>query len=367
MNNEKEIISLVTFNSLSYKSFKFYSKLKDDFGSLYDAFKNADLHYFTSNKFPKSFVEEFVSKRNLEFGKKELEKTSKHNIKIVTIEDENYPLLLKELHNSPTILYVKGNLIKDSINFAIVGTRKPTIYGTKMSEKFAYELSKVGLCIVSGFARGIDTIAHTTCVKNKSRTYCILGSGLLTIYPPENRTLVNKVVECDGALISEFPLDAKPLVQNFPARNRIISGLSIGILIVEAPIDSGALITANWAIEQNREVFVIPHRVDTSTGLGCIKLAQEGAKIVVSVVDILNEFPHLFKETLLKDKKENKLNLKLSESEKMVLEALEEETLSFDEIFYKVSIPLQNLNVVLLNLEMKGLIKKLAGNRYIKQ
>ncbi|MFN7182115.1 MAG: DNA-processing protein DprA [Planctomycetota bacterium] len=363
--DEKEIVSLLTFNSFSYKSIKFYTKLKEDFGTLYDAFKNADLSYFLNNKFPSSFVDEFLAKRALEFGKNELDRVNKYNVRITTIESNDYPVMLNGLHNAPLVLYIKGEVIADSVNFAIVGTRNPSGYGVKMAEKFALELSRIGFCIVSGFARGIDTVVHTTCLKNKSRTYCVLGSGLLNIYPPENRNLVSKVVEYGGALISEFPLDTQPLQQNFPARNRIISGLSLGTLVVEAGIDSGALITASWAIEQNRELFVIPHRIDTSAGLGCLKLAQEGAKIVVSAQDILDEFPALFKTTT-DEKKSNKVSLKLSDTEKAVLETIGNEILSFDEIFYKVSLPLQKLNLTLLELEVKGLIKKLPGNRYSK-
>ncbi len=361
--DEKELIGILTFNSFSYKKTKFYYKLKEDFGSLYNSFLRASLSYFVQNKFPRSFVDEFLNKKDMSFGKRELEKANKYNVKIITVEDDNYPPLLKELQSPPVVLYVMGNVATDSVNIAIVGTRNPSQYGVKMAEKFSYELSKVGFCIVSGLARGIDTIAHKICIKTKGKTYAVLGSGLLNIYPSENRKVAEALIEAGGAIISEYPLHSQPEVQNFPARNRIISGLSLGVLVIEAPIDSGALITANWAIEQNREVFVVPGNINVEQSVGCLKLAQEGAKIVLSTKDILEEFPDLFKETVAVDTKRS-AHIKLSDNEKLLLNIIKSDTLTYDEICYKVGIPMQMLNLLLLNLEVKGLIKKLPGNRY---
>lgn len=365
MEAEKELVALLTFNSFNYKRSKFYFKLKEDFGSIYSSFKEATANYFADYKFPKSFVEEFINKKDLSFGKTELEKVGKHNIKIVTIEDVSYPRILKELYNPPILLYIKGSIQADSVNIAVIGTRKPTSYGIKMSERFTCELSKIGFCIVSGLARGIDTIAHRTCIKVKGLTYAILGSGLRNIYPYENKKIAEEIVEGGGAIISEYPLDTEPRIQNFPARNRIISGLSVGVLVVEAPPQSGALITASWALEQNREVFVIPGRIDTEQSLGCLNLAQNGAKIVLSVKDILDEFPHLFK-TVSTDKSEQSLpSLKLSDSEQVLVDIIKNEILTYDEIYNRIELPMQELNLLLLNLEMKGLIRKLPGNRYM--
>lgn len=366
METENELIATLTFNSFNYKRSKFYFKLKEDFGSLYRSFKEANMNYFTSNKFPKSFVEEFIKKKDLSFGRMELEKIYKHNIKTITIEDANYPSILKEIHSPPILLYIKGNIKPDSINIALVGTRKPTPYGIKMAERFSCELSKVGFCIVSGLARGIDTIAHKSCIKSKGITVAVLGSGLSNIYPPENKKIAQEIVEGGGAIISEYPMDTEPRIQNFPARNRIISGLSVGVIVVEAPPHSGALITASWAIEQNKEVFIIPGRIDTEQSLGCLKLAQEGAKIVISIKDILEEFPKLFPQVSQGNlnQQPSTPHIKLSENEKIILNVLKNEILNYDEICDKIEIPMRELNLILLQLEMKGLIKKLAGNRY---
>ncbi|UCD15781.1 MAG: DNA-processing protein DprA [Candidatus Omnitrophota bacterium] len=219
---------------------------------------------------------------------KELLLIEKEKIDIIDIFDESYPPLLKEISYPPPVLYLKGekSVFKKPL-FAIVGTRTPTLYGISTAARFSYELSASGLVIVSGLARGIDTVAHKQAIKVNG-TIAVLGSGLLNIYPRENKRLAKKITET-GAVISEFPLNTPPLRHNFPRRNRIVSGLCCGVLVVEAAGRSGALITARLACEQNREVFAVPGKTDSFLSKGTHLLIKEGACLTESIDDILDE------------------------------------------------------------------------------
>jgi DNA processing protein len=218
----------------------------------------------------------------------ELKAIEKNKVTIITFFDESYPLLLKEIACPPPVLYVKGNSsVLNEFSLAIVGSRTATDYGVNMACEFARKLAALGVVIVSGLARGIDTAAHTGAMVNK--TVAVLGSGLLDIYPRENRRLAQMIM-ANGAVVSEFPLNTAPLKDNFPRRNRIVSGLSKGTLVVEAAAKSGALITANFALEQNREVFALPGKPDDFFSEGANILIQNGAKLVQNLDDILMEF-----------------------------------------------------------------------------
>jgi len=218
----------------------------------------------------------------------ELKSIEKNKVTIVTFFDEGYPQLLKEIACPPPVLYINGNpAVLNGFSLAIVGSRTATNYGVNMACEFARKLSALGVVIVSGLARGIDTAAHTGALANK--TVAVLGSGLLDIYPRENRRL-SQMIAGNGAVISEFPLNTAPLKDNFPRRNRIVSGLAKGILVVEAAAKSGALITANCALEQNREVFALPGKPDDFFSEGTNLLIQNGAKLVQNIDDILTEF-----------------------------------------------------------------------------
>ncbi|OGX24347.1 MAG: DNA protecting protein DprA [Omnitrophica WOR_2 bacterium RIFCSPHIGHO2_02_FULL_45_21] len=221
--------------------------------------------------------------------KKELDLVKKLKVRIITLEDKEYPQNLKNIYDPPICLYLKGKLKEeDVLSLAIVGSRRASFYGASCAEKFAYELAGLGVTIISGLARGIDTQAHKGALKATGRTIAVLGSGLSCIYPPENKGLSEEIAE-RGALLSEFPLNTKPLAQNFPRRNRVISGLSQAVLVVEAARNSGALITADFALEQGRDVFAIPGKVDSATSLGTNRLIKQGAKLVDNVEDILEE------------------------------------------------------------------------------
>ena len=233
-------------------------------------------------------VEKILSGRTSAILDRELELIAKENIDCLDIFDKDYPSLLKEIENPPIVLYLKGNRkVLGKFLFAIVGSRKPTSYGISIAGDFSNQLSKRGIIIVSGLARGIDTIAHRKAIKS-GETIAVLGSGLLNIYPRENKGLALEIAS-SGAVVSEYPLFTPPSRENFPRRNRIVSGMSKGVLVVEAASRSGALITAHSACEQNREVFAIPGSINSSLSKGTHILIKEGAKLVDCLDDILEE------------------------------------------------------------------------------
>lgn len=225
-------------------------------------------------------------------GRAEIDRAARLGVRVLPFWDEAYPAVLKPLYDPPLVLYVKGTLApEDALAVAVVGTRVPSFYGRAQAERFARQLAARGITVVSGLARGVDTHAHEAALKAGGRTVAVLGSGLQRVYPPENAKLAARVAE-QGALVSEFSLAASPNPKNFPRRNRIISGLSLGVLVVEAGRRSGALITVDWALEQGREVFAVPGKIDNPESAGCHAILKQGAaKLVESVEDILEEIP----------------------------------------------------------------------------
>ena len=215
----------------------------------------------------------------------------RHKIKIISIQDKLYPTLLKTIYGAPIVIYIRGDekILNDPC-LAIVGCRKASIYGKKVAKDFAYNLSKDGFTIVSGLAKGIDSCAHIGTIEARRKTIAVLGNGLDTIYPKENLKLSEKILEYGGAIISEYPLGTEPKKENFPARNRIISGLSNGILVVEAKEKSGTLITTDFALDQGRDVFVIPGNIDSENSFGTNELIKQGAKLVTNCEEIVEEY-----------------------------------------------------------------------------
>ena len=266
-------------------------KIKDitaTFGDLDQIFKAGVGELSSIKGLSSTDIEKIISLRGSKELDRELELIEKEKVDCLDIFDKDYPDFLREIANPPLVLYVKGDCrVLDKFSFAIVGSRTPTQYGLSMAAEFSYRLSALGIVIISGLARGIDTIAHRQALKN-NKTIAVLGSGLLNVYPKENKGLACDISQ-KGALISEFPLLKSPLKENFPRRNRIVSGLSKGVLVVEAAARSGALITARLACEQNREVFAMPGSIDSSLSKGAHRLIKEGAKLVDSLDDILEE------------------------------------------------------------------------------
>lgn len=319
-----------------------------------------------------SGIGEKIAQQITSFKKEDLDKefslAKKHGLKIITFEEKDYPESLKQIPGPPIVLYVRGELKKeDKFSIAIVGSRHASFYGLSSAEKFGYELSEKGFTIVSGMARGIDTYAHRGALKQGGRTIAVLGSGFNHLYPSENKELAQEIAK-NGAVISEFPIDTLPKKENFPRRNRVISGLSLGVLVAEAARNSGALITADFALEQGREVFALPGKVDSDTSFGTNGLIKQGAKLVTCVDDILEEFllpvtkSHKVQEnspTELKSDLNNK-------EEKMLYDLISGPSIQIDELAEKTSMDISRISDILLRLEIKKLIKQLAGKQFVR-
>ena len=310
-----------------------------------------------------------IANKNFAFVKNDLEKTAnrleKFKGKLLTYWDKEYPELLKRIYYPPLILYILGNFIKeDASAVAIVGTRQPTNYGKLQAEKFAGELASKSITIVSGLARGIDSIAHLSAINSNGRTIAVIGSGLDVIYPPENKSLFEKIKE-RGVIVSEFPFGTKPDAQNFPRRNRIISGLCLGTLILETKINGGAMQTAAYALDQNREVFAVPGNINIRQSEGPNSLIQRGeAKLVTCAEDILLELKLQLKPEI--DKKVHAPTVELNMFEEKIYSILGSEPRHIDEIATASAISTSDCLVNLLTLEFKGAVKQLPGKMFAK-
>jgi len=284
--------------------------------------------------------------------------------RLITREDADYPEPLRQITDAPLVLYVKGSLERtDFPAVAVVGVRQPTHYGSNTAKKIAYQLSYSGLTVVSGLARGVDACAHQAALAAKGRTIAVIGSGLNCLYPPEHDELADRI--CDsGALLSEFPMNLQADKRTFPMRNRIVSGLSVGVLVIEAGDTSGALITANMAAEQGRTVYAVPGKIDSPKSKGTNRLIQSGAKLVTSAADILDDFGLLFRDPPRLRPKPRPNNL--SPDELQIYEALGDDEIDFDAIIARSGLPTPQVSSTLLALEIRKLVKTLPGGRYVK-
>lgn len=297
---------------------------------------------------------------------KELALVKKHNLKIITLENKDYPENLKNIPGAPIVLYIKGELKEeDKLAIGIVGSRRASFYGLTNAQKFASDLCDKGFTIVSGMARGIDTYAHKGALKAGGRTIAVMGSGFNHIYPLENKELAEEIAK-NGVVISEFPINTLPLKQNFPRRNRVISGLSLGVLVAEAARNSGALITADFALEQGREVFAMPGKVDSNTSFGTNELIKQGAKLVSCVDDILEEFS-LTAARIQKEDKPVNIEFDLSDKEENnIYNLISNQSVQLDELIEKTNMNIAKISDVLLRLQMKKLIRQLPGKQFIR-
>ena len=293
----------------------------------------------------------------------EIEQAAELGIRILTPLDGEYPEALKTIHDPPLALYVRGSFSPDEHMLGIVGSRKATHYGLNIADRMAYQLVQTGFTIVSGLARGIDTAAHQGALKGKGRTIAVLGAAIDQLYPPENAELADAIAQ-SGAVISEYPLGRQADRMTFPYRNRIISGLSMGILVVEAGFKSGSLHTADSALEQGRSVFAIPGRIDHPSAKGTNSLIKNGAKLVDNVGDILEEFQLLIPPGEMEEPEKQasaRPEIPLSEDEKRLVEALWQEALDVDSLARVVGLTSAEISGLLLGLEMKRVIKMLPG------
>jgi DNA processing protein len=295
---------------------------------------------------------------------RELEICARHQVTIVPFGGDSYPAGLREIADPPGVLFVRGAITPaDALAVAMVGSRHATRYGLAQAERLAGSLARAGLTVVSGLARGIDGAAHRGALAAGGRTIAVLGSGVLNIYPPEHRALADEVV-AHGAVISEAPARAAPLSGAFPQRNRLISGMTLGVVVVEAAVQSGALITARHAMEQGREVFAVPGPVDSRMSRGCHRLIRDGAKLVETADDVLEELGPLVSAAPLSDGRlvHHPAELTLNDQERLVLDAIDGRATLIDQIVADSGLPTPCVLSILSVLEMRRLVRRLSGN-----
>ena len=297
----------------------------------------------------------------------ELKRVADFGCHILISSDEEYPASLRQIYDPPIVLYVKGKLTTNDKNaVALVGSRQTTHYGLEVARKLGYQLAYMGVTVVSGGARGIDTAAHQGALSAKGRTVAVLGTGINIVFPPENRELFERIA-ASGAIVSQFPFNRTADKQTFPIRNRIVAGMTLGTVVVEANLTSGALITANFATEYGRQVFAVPGRIDSPRSKGCHKLIKNGAKLCEDVEDILTEFEYLFPTSNRPKDREGLPAMTLSESEQKIYDSLNDrEELAIDEIVRGTGLPVSTISVALLSLEMKRLVKQLPGKLFVR-
>lgn len=323
----------------------------------------ADLKEFRGIGMPQNVLENFKLKKQQLDPEDYFEKVQKSGIKVLTIFDEEYPKRLKDIYDPPQVLYYKGEILpQDSKAIAVVGTRKITGYGEIVTKKLTRGLSEAGFTIISGLATGVDTVAHKTALESGARTIAVLAGGINKIFPPQNTSLAQKISEGNGAYLSEYPLDYPHLSGNFPSRNRIISGLSVAVLVTEAAEDSGSLITARSALDQGREVFAVPGPITSSLSHGPASLIKDGAKLVTGVEDILKELG--MDKNPISNAKYQMSNL--SETETQILESLENEQRHIDELCRNLKKKSSEVSAALVRLEIMGIVKNLGSGTYIK-
>jgi len=292
---------------------------------------------------------------------REVERLTAAGVRAITWEDPDYPPLLREIPDPPPLLYVRGSLEpEDAWAVAVVGTRRASGYGREVTRRLVTALARSGITVVSGLARGVDGVAHRVALEAGGRTIAVLGCGVDQIYPPEHRELARRIAE-RGALISEYPLGTPPEARNFPPRNRIISGLSLGVLITEAGRGSGALITADYAAEQGRDVFAVPGSILTAGSAGTNRLIQDGAKLVLEAADILREL----NLTMVAEQAEARQVFPETEMEAALLAHLSAEPVHVDELGRAIGLPIAEITSTLTLMELKGLVRQVGGMKYV--
>ncbi len=291
----------------------------------------------------------------------QMKKIESKKIRVVTLSDNDYPEMFRNMEDAPVMFYAKGGMQKeDRFAIAIVGSRKYSPYGKFAAEKMASDLSALGFTIVSGMARGIDTLAHIAAIKSGGRTVAVLGSGLDVPYPPENKMLIEKISD-SGCVVSEFPPGAKPDKENFPRRNRLISGLSMGVVVIEATSDSGSLITAQYAADQGKEVFAVPGNINSANSAGTNRLIKDGAKLVQGVEDIVEELAPVLKGFI---KTKDKSKIELTDEERRLCDIMTAEPRHVDMLSRESGMPSSRVLGILLSLELKGVARQAEGKKF---
>lgn len=398
-----ETVSLIHLNMIQGVGLKTVQVLRDVFGSAERALQATSEELSKIERLSPT-MRDLLSRKPIQYPiERELELIHEYGCQIVTLYDDAYPSRLKEIDTPPLVLYIRGALTsEDTLSISLVGSRDAKDYGRKVGYRLSFQLAQRGLTIVSGLARGIDTSAHRGALEAGGRTIAVMGSGLSFIYPATNSDLAEKIT-ASGALISEFPMGVKPKPRNFPRRNRIISGLTLGTVVVEASNRSGALITARLAGEQGREVFAVPGEIFSELSTGTHKLINNGAKLINTVDDLLNELPpyvlnQIQSESLTasvpdtetesaQESPVEKPNTKseavqppreapppvqstpppdLTPDEKTVFDAIETPSSHIDTIVRTTQLPIAQVSSVLLMLELKGIVQQLPGKQFTK-
>lgn len=291
-----------------------------------------------------------------------LARVEREGVRVLTWESPDYPVLLAQLTDAPPVLYVRGAITPaDEWAVAMVGTRKATVYGREVARRLAEELGRSGVTVVSGLARGIDGIAHKAAIEAGGRSIAVLGSGVDQVYPPEHRRLAEAIAD-NGAILSDYPLGTKPEAQNFPPRNRIISGLSLGTIVVEAGLHSGALITADFALDQGREVFAVPGSILSPGSSGCNRLLRDGAHVLTEVRDVL-EVLHLGQ---VLEKQAARMVLPETPTEATLFAHLTEEPCHLDELSRQSGMPVETVSSTLVMMELKGMVRQVGALQYVR-
>ena len=324
-------------------------------------------------------AEQIAATRDKFDAAREVERAEKLGVWIINLADERYPALLKRIYDPPPVLYIKGSLSSaDNLSIAIVGSRRCSLYGQEQASRFAHLLSSAGFTICSGMARGIDTFAHQGALAGGGRTIAVQGCGLGNVFPPENKKLFELIAE-SGACISELPLGYEPLSENFPPRNRIIAGLSLGTIVIEAGLKSGALITAEAALENGRDVMAVPGKIDSPLSRGSNRLLKQGAKLVESVEDVAEALGYIGRQLQkhisvaakkTSERVEESLfdasQFNLNDSERTIYDYLNKEPLHLEQIIAGTDLLPGNTNAGLISLQLKGLIKQLPGSLFVR-
>jgi len=356
-----------------------FAKLIDYFGNVDNALNTGPTQIMQVGGIRQKTAAQIAKTKDKFNVDEELALAKKLGVWIIHLKDERYPTMLKQIIDPPPVLYVKGTLLKnDNLAVAIVGSRQCSIYGREQSSRFAHMLASSGFTIVSGMARGIDTAAHHGALSANGRTIAVQGTGLAKIYPPENEKL-SQLISKSGAIISELPLNYEPLSENFPPRNRIIAGLALGTIVIEAPIRSGALITAKFALDYNREVMAVPGKIDSPLSKGTHQLIKQGACLVESAEDIMGALGYIGQQLTdyvtektrqaqksVESKITTKPNLKLCSDEQKILDNLNHEPVHIDEIIDGTNLSAPKVSCALISLQLKGLVKKLPGSFFKK-
>ena len=366
----KEKEALMALNAVPGLSARRIRQLTDYFGSAVDVLSSGTEKIKASGLIPRPVCRLLARFDPERFLDKEYRHMEKHHVTVMALSDPAYPVNLKEIIDAPVVLYVKGALHpQDALSLALVGSRRSSVYGMSVAGELAGQLAEMGFAIVSGMARGIDTASHLGALRSRGRTIAVLGCGLAQCYPAENQALMERIAD-RGAVVSEFFMTAPPKAQHFPQRNRIISGLSLGVVVVEAARQSGALITSRFAMEQGREVFALPGRIHDPHAAGTHRLIQDGAKLTTGLEDILEELQPRIRSLIGATKLAPAPPARATDSasasrdEEDILKCLGQEPVFIDDLVAGCRRPARRVLDTLLQMEMKHLIKRRPGMLY---